>query len=231
MQPLAGDRVVIRYRLGAGGPDDWRAAPNPALAHTPSLSDLTGILRERTPEALIVEREGVEETVPIAAITSVRLLSRTVVRNSQIRAVERTLTEQTPAAERADLDGWSVSRDPDSALLRAGAAVPVGFGSSAAGLDRVRAWYAERGGGGWLIVPERLLRLADVTGGTAPGGGSTAGGGAAAGNGDTDGIEYEVLVAPDGRPAQVRGDDLAERRRLRAAGYGLHHTFRALPLD
>ncbi len=228
MQPLPGDRVVVRYRLGAGGPDDWRAAPNPALAHSPSLSDLTGLLVAATPATLVIERDGVAETVPAAAVTSIRLLSRSVVRNSQIRAVLRALTDAAPAMHRADVADWSVSCDPAGDRLWANAAVPLGFAASAAGLGAVRAWYAERGAPGRVIVPERLLRPADVAAALAPGADSADIESAGIESG---GVEYEVLVDTAGRPAAVPGDDLAARRRLREQGYGLHHTFRVLPLS
>jgi len=212
MDPLPGDRVVVRYRLGAGGPDDWRAAsgPNPAFERAPTLSDLTGILVSATPDALVIERDGVAERVPVDAVTSIRQLSARVVRNSQIRAVERALTEAAPAAERAEVDGWVVSADPSSAAVHAHAAVPLEFGANAAGLDRVREWYAARGIAARALVPERLLRTAEVSGAA--------------------GAAYEVLEAPDGTPVAVPGDDRTERMRLRAAGYTLHHTFRLIDL-
>lgn len=210
MQPLAGDRVVVRYRLGAGGPDDWRQAPNPALTHTPSLSDLTGVLVSATRDHLDIDRDGTVERVPAAAITSIRQLSRQVVRNSQIRDVQRTLTEAEPAAERATVAGWIVSADPDSTALRANSAVPLEFGASAAALEEIGDWFARRERPAVAIIPERLVRTGDI--------------------GTDRGREFEVLVDSAGDPVEVAGDDLAARTRWRERGYGLHHTFRVVKL-
>ncbi|GAC57003.1 hypothetical protein GOHSU_14_01700 [Gordonia hirsuta DSM 44140 = NBRC 16056] len=212
MDPLIGDRVVIRYRLGAGGPDDWRAGsgPNPAFTHAPTLSDITGILREHDGQALVIERDGRAESVPVAAITSLRQLSAQTVRNSQIRRVERALTDATVAAERVEVDGWVLSADPASSAPRATAAVPLGFGTNTTALDTIAEWYRLRGLPTRVIAPERLLRLADL--GAGPG------------------IGYEVLTRDGTTPVEVPGSDLDERRRLRAEGYGLHHTFMLLTL-
>lgn len=210
MDPLPGDRVVVRYRLGTGGPDDWRAVPNPAVTRGPALSDLTGILLSATAEELVVERDGVAEHVPAAAITSVRQLSVRVVRNSAIRAVERTLTDAAEAAERTWIDGWLVSAGPDPAAVRATSAVPLLFGASAAALDGIRAWYAGRDLPARVVVADRLLRPSQVS--ASPGTG------------------YEVLLGPDGTPVEVPESDQDERLRLRADGFGLHHTVRVLDL-
>lgn len=238
MDPLPGDRIVVRYRLGAGGPADWRtapgaqragrdaAAPDPALVHSPALSDVTGFLIERNDDELLVERDGARERIPAAAITSLRRLSATPVRNSEIRALERALTEATPAAERVELDGWILSASPDAAEVtrparsapgaesapRANAAVPLAFGASPAALTAITAWYLDRGLPARVVVPERLLRIADVTG-SGPG------------------TEYEVLVDPTGDAAEVPGADRAERLRLRSNAYRLHHTFAVVDLD
>lgn len=238
MDPLPGDRIVVRYRLGAGGPADWRtapgaqragrdaAAPDPALVHSPALSDVTGFLIERNDDELLVERDGARERIPAAAITSLRRLSATPVRNSEIRALERALTEATPAAERVELDGWILSASPDAAEVtrparsapaaesapRANAAVPLAFGASPAALTAITAWYLDRGLPARVVVPERLLRIADVTG-SGPG------------------TEYEVLVDPVGDAVEVPGADRAERLRLRSNAYRLHHTFAVVDLD
>lgn len=236
MDPLPGDRVVVRYRLNSGGPDDWRATANPALSRTPSLSDLTGVLIDDDGAALVVERDGAAERIPHAAITSVRQLSRRVVRNSQIREVERALTAATPAAERVVLDGWTVSADPGSTALRANAAVPLEFGASAAALDRVRGWYADRGRPALVVVPERLLRTAEVSPrpgaeyevlvGARPSGGSRLRS-IIEGGAPTEGDEPAEGGTPDEErgPVEVAAADRAARIEWRARGYELHHTF------
>ncbi|MFZ2509960.1 MAG: GCN5 family acetyltransferase [Gordonia sp. (in: high G+C Gram-positive bacteria)] len=210
MQPLPGDRVVVRYRLGAGGPDDWRAASgsNPSFTRAPSLSDITGFLRSSDTAALSIERDGVLEQVPVAAITAIRQLSARTVRNTEVRAVERRLTDAVGAAETATLDGWTVLHSPDSSAVRANAAVPLEFGANAGALEKIRAWYTERGSTPRVIVPERLLRSAEFPGPAQ---------------------EYEVLTNND-EVVEVSGGDLDERMRLRESGFGLHHTFLMIEL-
>lgn len=231
MRALPGDRVVVRYRLGAGGPADWRrsgseSGPNPALSTSPSLSDLTGVLVKAVDDALVIERDGELATVPVGAITALRQLSLRTVRNSEIRVVQRALSESVLAgsgdtAEQAWVDGWWLSCDTSSSALRANAAVPLELGSNVGALPAIADWFAGRGTTGRLVIPERLLRLsAPDPNGSDPRGSEPRG---------SEPDEYEVLVKSDAEPVEVHGDDLAERRRLRALGYGLHHTFSVLP--
>lgn len=227
--------MVVRYRLGVGAPADWRQGPNPAMVAGPSQSDITGLLRERTDELLTVEREGELHQLPVAAIVSVRLLSRRVVRNSEIREVERTL--MAAAADHCDeIAGWLVNAHPDHPVtdrraaghLRSAAGAPIEFGSTAAGLPEVVAWFAVRGLPPRLMVADRLLRTSSLS--TVP---ST--------------VEaYEVLVgpAPDGETppgdwslladgvaaATVSAVDDSSRAAWRRLGFELHHTCRLLTL-
>ena len=225
-QPAVGDRVVVRYRLGADAPADWRASPNPPTDRSPSLSDITGLLRERTGEAIVVERDGVRHRIRTDAITSVRLLSRRVVRNSEIRGVERALMRAAPAAEQTETDGWLVNGAGDS--LRSGAAAPVGFGSTAAGLPAALRWLDGRGLPRRVIVADRLMRVASL-------------GAAIASSAD-----YEVLVGPEPTGPTPPGDwapiadgvvavtvaasDDSARAAWRALDFELHHTCRLLAL-
>ncbi|MFT3716701.1 MAG: GCN5 family acetyltransferase [Gordonia sp. (in: high G+C Gram-positive bacteria)] len=208
MDPVIGDRVVVRYRLGADAPADWRPAPNPALEHEPSQSDLTGILRGRTDDAVLIDRVGTTESVPTAAITSIRPLSRHVVRNADIRRVQSGLQEAVEADDRGEVDGWSLTATPGSADPHANAAIPSRFGAGATALPAIADWFSAHGTTGHLIVPDRLLREAGVSGGT----------------------EYEVLTGPDGARI-VAGDHRATRERLRDQGFELHHCFRLIPLS
>lgn len=207
--------MVVRYRLGAGGPDDWRAdsGPNPSFTRAPSLSDITGFLRAADAELIVVERDGQLEQIPTAAITSLRQLSARAVRNSEVRVVERQLTEAAGGEEMATIDGWAVSAAPNAAPNhanpRANAAVPLDFGASTAALDLIRAWYAARGLPAHLVVAARLLPGAQSLGAE---------------------TEYEVLTDADGAAAEVLATDTEARLRLRAKGFALHHTTLAIDL-
>lgn len=224
--PTVGDRVVIRYRLGADAPADWRDSANPPVAEgRPGQSDITGILRDRDAEAVTVERDGVAHRVPAAAISSIRLLSRRVVRNSEIREIERTLMLAASTAERGSIDGWLANgAGPD---LRSGAVAPIDFGSTAAGLRPALDWLEARGLPGRVVLADRLLRPAGLGAATA--------------------TAYEVLVGPQPRPdsepadlgpwsllsdgvaaATVAATDDAARAAWRARGFELHHTCRLL---
>ena len=104
-EPFVGDRVVVRYRLGPGAPEDWRPAPNPATTSGPSLSDVTGIVTDGgTPELIRLDRDGIVVEIPRPAITSVRVLSRRTVRNSDIRAVEYAAAHAWPGTDSRWID-------------------------------------------------------------------------------------------------------------------------------
>ncbi|WP_035719803.1 GNAT family N-acetyltransferase, cg3035/Rv0428c family [Gordonia shandongensis] len=228
-RPAVGDRVVVRYRLGEGAPADWRSAPNPPLAGSPTMSDITGVLREVSDSGLVVERDGLHRIAREAVVT-VRLLSRRVVRNSEIREVERALMAAAPAADRDVVDGWMVNGA--GAALRSAVCSPIEFGSTAAGLPAALARLRDLGVPGRVWVADRLLRPSSLgIGGTV----------------DT----FEVLVgpAPDSHApvtdeTDLRATVIAEgvaavtvpitadtaggtdeaRLAWRAAGFELHHT-------
>lgn len=239
--PAIGDRVVVRYRLGGDAPADWRQTPNPPAAAGPTQSDITGILRERTDDALVIERDDQRHRLALSAISSIRLLSRRVVRNSEIREVERALMLAAAAGERAELDGWLVNAAaPPGATgpadLRSGAAAPIDFGSTAAGLPAALAWLADRALPARVVVADRLLRASAL--------------GASIGTAEA----FEVLVGPDPAstiragemPSTPAGDcspiaegvaaatvaavDDAARTAWRSAGFELHHTCHLLTL-
>lgn len=224
--PVVGDRVVVRYRLSADTPADWRDAPNPAPAHGPTLSDVTGVLVSDDGVTLVVSRDGVDLPIPRAAVTSVRTLSRTVVRNSQIRDVERALCAAV-GGERAEIDGWLLQSGGTG--VRGDLAVPVEFGASSATLQAVRDWFTSRGAEPRAMLPDRLVRPGSipVVDDRVTDGGVTGGG-----------VAIEVLVGdwePDveaveftpGRwAATVVVADSAARERARNAGLVLHHTGR-----
>lgn len=154
-----GDRVVVRYRLGAAAPADWRSAPNPCagVPGAPTQSDITGRLIDDG-DPLRIERAGVVESVPRAAITSIRLLSAVAVRNSEIRALEYAAAAAWPGSRHEWIDGWLV-RAGSGISRRANSAVPLDRSAStdAATLSAIDRWYAERHLPPLLAMPERLL--------------------------------------------------------------------------
>ncbi|GEE01373.1 hypothetical protein nbrc107696_18190 [Gordonia spumicola] len=214
--PVIGDRVVVRYRLSDAAPADWREVPNPVVAHGPSLSDVTGVLVSSDDAALVVLRDGRETVIPRSAVSSMRTLSRTVVRNSQIRDVERALCAAA-GGEHAAIDGWLLRAGGSG--LRGNLAVPVDFGASSASLPTVRAWFDDRGLPARALLPDRLVRAGSIPV-------------------VDDGDAVEVLVCDhrppvdavelaDGRWAvTVPADDPRAREAARRSGLTLHHTGR-----
>ncbi|MFW0794182.1 GNAT family N-acetyltransferase [Gordonia sp. CPCC 205515] len=162
-EPFAGDRVVVRYRLGAATPSDWRPAANPAT-HGPSLSDVTGILVDDG-DPLVIERDGVAESIPRAEITSIRVLSRVTVRNKEIRNLEVAAADAWPGTETARFDGWLL-RAGGGFTRRANSALPVEFGAAAGGstMRAIRDWYAARDLPAVIAAPERLLPGGQIDG-------------------------------------------------------------------
>lgn len=157
-EPFIGDRVVVRYRLGAATPTDWRGDPDAAV------SDVTGILLDDT-DPLIVERDGAPASIPRSTIVSIRLLSRQTVRNSEIRDLEVAAAHAWPGIESEVIDGWFV-RTGHGISRRANSAVPIEFGAraDAATLAAIREWYRFREQPAVLAVPDRLLPPGQPTG-------------------------------------------------------------------
>ncbi|WAC53781.1 GNAT family N-acetyltransferase [Gordonia sp. SL306] len=157
-EPFVGDRIVVRYRLGDATPADWRG--DPAAAQ----SDVTGILREDG-DPLVIDRDGTHESIPRAAVTSVRLLSRVTVRNSEIRAVEAAAAAAWPGTESAMVSGWLL-RAGGGFTRRANSAVPVEFGADtdADAIAAMRGWYSARGLPTMIALPERLIPAGHIDG-------------------------------------------------------------------
>lgn len=219
IDPTIGDRIVVRYRLDEdGAPADWRAEPNPTLPSGPSQSDVTGVLLMSDERYLNLDRGGAVVAVPRVAITSIRLLSRRVVRNSEIRDVERALCTRCDATHRTEIDGWIVSAG--GSTLRGRVAVPVEFNAPPAAVPEIIAWYVGLGLPALALLPDRLLRPDQVT--------------------IADAHAMEVLVTEsaggqlDGLTptavddtlwaVDVDADDDGVRLAARRAGYELHHT-------
>ncbi|WLP92365.1 hypothetical protein [Gordonia sp. NB41Y] len=237
-----GDRVVVRYLLGAAAPADWRPTPNPAPVGGPTRSDVTGFLVDRG-DPVRLERDGVIESIPQSAITSIRLLSAVPVRNSEIRALEQVMATAGAGREQEWIGGWLVRADgPDPSAVPLERSVHADPDTLAA----IEGFYTARGLPVLLSIPERLLpRQVDGTPAgpeihiltcDLPGSGATA----------TRGIDPDpapvhhdhgdavVCTAADGtRWAGISATDdatLAERM-VWAAGLGAQRAYARLPAD
>ncbi len=155
---VVGDRVVVRYLLGESTPADWRGNPDAAQ------SDVTGILVDDA-DPLRLERDGEVVSIPVDAVTSVRLLSARPVRNSEIRALEHVAARAWPGVEHAWIDGW-FCRAGHGFSRRANSAVPLEMSARAdlPTLQRIARWYAERGLPPLLALPDRLMKASTVGG-------------------------------------------------------------------
>ncbi|MGC4962865.1 N-acetylglutamate synthase, CG3035 family [Gordonia sp. DT101] len=161
--PFVGDRIVVRYRLGDATPADWRGD------RAAAQSDVTGILREDG-DPLVIDRDGTPESIPRAAITSVRILSRVTVRNSEIRAVEAAAAAAWPGTESAMVSGWLL-RAGGGFTRRANSAVPLEFGADtdSDAIAAMRGWYSTRGLPTMIALPERLIPAGHIDGRPASG--------------------------------------------------------------
>ena len=144
--PELGTRVAVRYRRPAGS--------------VPPLTDVIGHLLETTPQVRVRTKTGdVVDFAPDDAV-SLRPLSDTPVRASEIRALEYADAMAWPGIERHWLDGW---------LLRAGhcdthdanSAVPLDRFAGQATIPAIVDWYRSRDLTPRLSVADRLLRLPD----------------------------------------------------------------------
>ncbi|HMS74827.1 MAG: GNAT family N-acetyltransferase [Gordonia sp.] len=164
-EPLIGDRVVVRYRLGADTPADWRGAPNPATTSGPSLSDVTGVVVGDGADRIRLDRDDTVVEIPRSAVTSIRVLSLRTVRNSEIRAVEYAAAHAWPGTESQWIDGWLV-RAGGGYTRRANCAVPIDIGARADGptLSAITDWYRDRSLPPQLAWPDRLLPAAHLPG-------------------------------------------------------------------
>ncbi|MGC4933371.1 N-acetylglutamate synthase, CG3035 family [Gordonia sp. DT30] len=154
-----GDRIVVRYRLGDAAPGDWRDAPNPRSATPggPTQSDVTGHLLDDG-DPVRVERDGTVESIPRAAISSIRLLSAVPVRNSEIRALEYAAALAWPGIEHEWIDGWLV-RAGGGISRRANSAIALDRSprTDATTLSAIESWYRTRHLPPLIAAPERLL--------------------------------------------------------------------------
>ncbi len=140
-QPLLGDRVVVRYRVG----------PGVSATGRPLRTDVTGTAVEVDASGIAVTtaaggKHGAGTTrVAAADIESVRVLSAWTVRNSDIRSLELAAARAWPGAEHAEIDGWFL-RAGHGFSRRGNSATPVRHGAAlASARDAIAAWYRERG--------------------------------------------------------------------------------------
>jgi GNAT superfamily N-acetyltransferase len=142
--PTPGTRVSLRYRLPAGS-----AKP---------LTDVVGHVEQVEPTVLVRTKSG--ELVDIAPhdIVSMRELSHTPVRASEIRALEHAAALAWPGTEQHWQGGWFL-RAGRGVTGRANSAVPLEPSAQIADLPAIVDWYRERGLPPWLALPERLLPI------------------------------------------------------------------------
>jgi hypothetical protein len=144
--PELGTRVTVRYRLPAGS--------------VPPLTDVIGHLLATTPLVRVQTKAGpVVHFAPGDAI-SLRMLSDTPVRASEIRALEHADALAWPGVEQHWLDGWLL-RAGRGATYDANSAVPLDKFASQAAIPAIVEWYRSRDLTPRLAVAERLLRLPD----------------------------------------------------------------------
>ncbi len=137
-----GSRVSVRYR-------------SPEGADKP-LTDVIGHLEAVTPMLVIRTKSEGTVQVPPEAVVSVRELSHTPVRTSEIRALEHAAAMAWPGTENHWLAGWFL-RAGHGAISRANSAVPLEFSAAIDTLPAIIDWYGTRGLPARLVLPERLL--------------------------------------------------------------------------
>lgn len=195
-----GDRIVVRHRLGAR-----------------TLTDVTGVLVDAG-DPLVVDgtgpkNRGERRSIPRADVVSVRLLSFQTVRNSQIRAVTRTVAENTPGHSEL-LDGWLARSECAQPLDNSAVPIEPDARADAASLSTIARWYAERARPAVVALPDRLIPGSQIVGPAV-------------------GPLMHVLVRPDDVTAAVVADstDRELGESLRATGYRLHHVLRHIGVD
>ncbi|MEX3655849.1 GNAT family N-acetyltransferase [Mycolicibacterium fortuitum] len=142
--PVLGSRVSLRYRLPAGS-----AKP---------LTDVIGHLERLEPTVLIRTKDGELVDIAPADVVTVRELSHTPVRASEIRALEHAAALAWPGVEQQWSGGWLL-RAGHGITSRANSAIPLDVSAQIAHLAVVRDWYRERDLPAWLALPERLLPI------------------------------------------------------------------------
>ncbi len=120
------------------------------------MTDVVGYIDAVAPMVMIRTKSGDVVEIAAEAVVSVRELSHSPVRNSEIRALEHAASFAWPGVEQQWLNGW-FARAGLGATSRANSAVPLDLSAQISGLPGVIDWYRSRGLVPWLSLPERLL--------------------------------------------------------------------------
>ncbi len=135
-----GSRVVLRYRLPAGS--------------THPMTDVIGRLVTLDP-LTVRDSHGHVISVEASRVVALKALAARPIRTSEIRALEYAAADGWPGLEREWIDGWLL-RFGRGFTGRANSAVPLNESASPAALERIAAWFAERGQTTRLLIPDRL---------------------------------------------------------------------------
>lgn len=140
-----GRRVVLRYRLPEGQPQQFTDVIGELVSYDP--------MRVRTVD-------GDTVTVGTDRVVALKALGPRPIRIGEIRALEAAAIDGWPGTDRAWFDGWLCSAGNDY-TLRANSAVPLGDSGRSADLSvptlqQVSEWYTERGLPLRLRLPDRL---------------------------------------------------------------------------
>ncbi|MBF6329143.1 GNAT family N-acetyltransferase [Nocardia transvalensis] len=140
-----GRRVVVRYRLPAGYPQQF----TDVIGELVSLDPLT-----------VRTADGQTVSVAADAVVAMKPLGPRPIRTSEIRALEAAACDGWPGVQRAWVDGWLLSAG-NGYTKRANSAVPVGSSGEPARvhvetLHRISEWYTEQGLPLQLRLPDRL---------------------------------------------------------------------------
>lgn len=138
--PSLGSRVSIRYRTG--GVD----------------TDVIGYLHAVAPQIEVHPKSSGPVFISPDDVVALRELSHTVVRASEIRALEHAAALAWPGTQQYWHRGWLL-RAAGGHTSRANSAVPLDFSSAIADLDGIVGWYEERGLTPWLALPDRLITV------------------------------------------------------------------------
>lgn len=144
---VLGSRVVLRYKLPPG-------YPRP-------LTDMIGELVSLSPAVVVRSPDGRVVQVAPDQVVALKTVGPRPVLTREIRSLEFAAADGWPGTEQTWVNGW-LARYGDGFTRRANAATALGpadrIGDLHSGdtLDRLRAWYAERGQPLTLLLPDRL---------------------------------------------------------------------------